>query len=148
MAYFSDVRLLTTRKGYEELSKFVRKQVNDDIDENLLENCDFKAVHHNTVFIGWDNIKWYEDDERFQEVDAIMKGLEHLEDSNLSYHYARLGDNIEDYESLESNSDNDKLDIYSYVERKFDDDYVKTQLEREDKYYKKMKEKDNDLLQN
>lgn len=150
MGYYSDVRLLTTRKGYDKLSKFVRKKVNNDIDENLLENCDFKSIHCNTVFIGWNNIKWYENDDRFKDVDAIMKGLEFLGDNNLSYHYARMGENFEDCDLLESDNDDDKLDIYSSIDRQFDDEYVKSELEREDKYYKKLqeKEKSNDLLQN
>lgn len=148
MAYYSNVRLLTTRKGYEKLSEFVRDKIGDNVDYNLLENCSFKSVHCNTVFMGWNNIKWYENNELFKDVDAIMKGLDYLYDNNLSYHYARMGESIEDYDSLESDNDDDKLDIYSSIDRQFDDEYVMKELEFEDKYYKQLKEKGkNDLLQ-
>lgn len=151
MGYRSDVRLLTTKKGYDQLSKFVREKIGDSVDYNLLENCDIKSVHHNAVYMGWNSTKWYEGDvEYFKDVDAIMKGLEYLNDNKFSYHYARFGEDYNDVDEFCSDYKEDELDIFPCFERHFDDDYVIKELQMEDKYYRKLqeKEKDNDLLQN
>ena len=71
MGYRSDVRIITSKKGYDRLSKYVRKAVNDDIDMNLLENTDLKCVSSSGVLIGWNSIKWYEWSD-YKSVDAIM----------------------------------------------------------------------------
>ena len=43
MGYRSDIRIITSEKGFEELKKFVTKYLKEhNEDYNLLENCDIK----------------------------------------------------------------------------------------------------------
>ena len=145
MSYYSSIRLLTTRKGYNELSKFMKMKL-QDISDNLIENCDFKKVHCNTVFLGWNEIKWYEYS-NFKEVDTMLEGLSHLENKKLSYHFIRMGENFDDIDIKNIDNEEDELDIYSGIDRVFDDQYVNGELEREDKYYKNIrKDKKNVIL--
>ena len=147
MGYRSDVRLITTKKGYDKLSKFVKKEVNNVLSDNLLENCDFKSVHHNEVFMGWNSIKWYEYCD-FKEVDSLLNGLKYLNENNYSYHFSRMGENYDDYEENNNDVEGDEIDIYPSMIREFDDDYVKSELDKSDDYYRKLKEKNSDILQN
>src|SRR5574344_642861 len=110
MGYRSDVRLITTKKGYDKLSKFVKKEVNNVLSDNLLENCDFKSVHHNEVFMGWNSIKWYEYCD-FKEVDSLINGLKYLNENNYSYHFSRMGENYDDYEENNNDVEDDEIDI-------------------------------------
>lgn len=145
MSYYSSVRLLTTRKGYDELSTFLKLRL-PDRRENLIENCDFKKVHCNTVFMGWDSIKWYEHS-NFSEIDAMLDGLKHLKIYNFSYHFIRMGEDYDDVDTKNVDFEEDKLDIYSGIDRVFNDEYIDSVLEREDERYKKdRKDKKDDIL--
>ena len=133
MAYRSDVRLIVTKKGYDKLSKFVQKKVKD-ISYNLIENCDYKTVHPNVVCMGWDCIKWYEYSD-FEDVNAIMDGINYLKDNDYSVHYARIGENYDDYDEFYYESDIEEeqdLDYPSFI-RAFDDDYVIENMKKIDK---------------
>lgn len=129
MGYRSDVRIITSKKGYDRLSKYVRKAVNDDIDMNLLENTDLKCVSSSGVLIGWNSIKWYEWSD-YKSVDAIMDGLNVLKDEGYSYRYARMGEQYDDYDeyNYDSNKKDDEYIPYIYVSRYFDDDEIKNEL--------------------
>lgn len=150
MAYRSDVRLIVTKKGYDKLSKFVQKKVKD-ISYNLIENCDYKTVHPNVVCMGWDSIKWYEYSD-FEDVNAIMDGISFLKNNDYSVHYARIGENYDDYDEYNYDSEKDELDIYPVMLRQFDDDYVEEQLKKNDEYFRNLKDRKKkdgkELLQN
>lgn len=132
MGYRSDIRIVTSKEGFEKLREFVIKYLEKekiDIKEfNLLDYLDVKSEGKNQCYFGWNYVKWYEND--YKEVDAIMEGLEYLENNNFSYRYIRIGEDKEDYD--EKYYDGDKENIYleyPNLIREFDDDYVINYLE-------------------
>lgn len=125
MGYRSDVRIITSKKGFEELTGFVKKYLGDrSYDYNLLDHLGFKHETENAVFFGWNDVKWYEGCGcNYEHVDAIMEGLYSLANNDYSYRYARMGEDYDDYEERYEDGENDKdagLD-YIYVTRHFDD---------------------------
>lgn len=135
MGYSSDVRLMVSKKGYKELKKYVNNYLKNQHltfkTYNPIENPSFKEESNDCVYLGWNCIKWYEYSEGYQGITAIMKGLETLKEKNLSYNYARLGENLDDYEedAFESKSDDEPLLEYPALARYFDDDYVIENME-------------------
>jgi len=126
MGYRSDVRIITTKKGYEELKKYADeyKKKFDKNNDNLLDECILFNETKSLKYFGWDNIKWYEDD--YVEVDAIMKGLNHLRDNDYSYRYSRFGEEYDDFEECENNSyKKEKIGLpYICLKREYDDEFV------------------------
>ena len=115
MVYRSDVRIITSKKGYEKLQKHVEKYLKDKKEDyNLLENSDLRYVSSKGVLIGWNSIKWYEWSD-YAEVDSIMDGLNKLKDDDYSYRYARIGESYcdleEDYYDSRSNDEDFDADI-------------------------------------
>lgn len=137
MGYRSDVRIVTSKKGFDELRKFtdnILKEKNWKYG-NLLDQC--KMIYENkySKYFGWDSIKWYEYCDDYVSVDAIMKGLNHLREQDLSYRYARLGESLDDYEESYYESDQeDEQDLeYPCLLRQFDDNYtIENMMEYDD----------------
>ena len=101
--------------------------------------------------MGWDSIKWYEYSD-FEDVNAIMDGISFLKNNDYSVHYARIGENYDDYDEYNYDSEKDELDIYPVMLRQFDDDYVEEQLKKNDEYFRNLKDRKKkdgkELLQN
>ena len=134
MGYRSDIRIITSEKGFEELKKFVTKYLKEhNEDYNLLENCDIKQEGKKQCYFGWNYVKWYEND--YEDVDAIMEGLQHLSDKEYSYRYMRIGEEYDDVEEQYCDGEKDKNIFLEYPSmiREFDDEYVKEQLKENDK---------------
>lgn len=128
MGYRSDVRIMTSKKGFEKLKEYTDKYLQDKDYKyrNLLDECDISEETKYAKYIGWNNIKWYEYS-GYTDVDAIMNGLDYLKNEDYSYRYARIGESYDDYEeqSYESEFYEDEQDLeYPSMERYFDDDYV------------------------
>lgn len=130
MGYRSDVRILTSKKGFAELNKYVNNYLKDKNDYNLMENIQYKTENDFACYFGWNWVKWYEGS--YDSVDAIMNGLEHLKEKEYSYRYARLGENFDDYEEHYYESEiEDEQDLeFPNVIREFDDDYVSSNMEK------------------
>ena len=132
MGYRSDVRIMTTKKGYNELKKYTDKYLQDKkyTSGNLLDNTDINEETKYAKYIGWDSIKWYDGFEGYEDVDAIMNGLDHLEENNYSYRYARIGESYDDYDEKYFESDiEDEQDLeYPSMTRYFEDDYITHQM--------------------
>ena len=130
MGYRSDVRIIVSKKGYEQLKKFTDsflKQKQEDC--NLLDNPEVFHNGKNGVLLGWNNIKWYEycDDNL---VNSILKGLENLKNKDMSYRIARLGENYDDYDESYYDSGKEEQDIaFPSIIRKFDDEDIKKELD-------------------
>lgn len=67
MSYRSDVRIITSKKGFNRLKKFTDNYLKEKKFSygNLLDDCEI--FHENDYFkyFGWDSIKWYDDYEEF-----------------------------------------------------------------------------------
>ena len=148
MGYRSDVRIIMSRNGYQKFQKYVDEHINDFIknnnklkeynyDYNLLHNLDVSKQSiddNNKICIGWDSIKWYDG---YEEVDSIMDSLDKLEKNGFGYSYARIGDNLEDYEErfvISTSRDNINYLEVSPVSRSFDDyNYIDIDLNKKNK---------------
>ena len=145
MGYRSDVRIVTSKKGFKVLDDYVKKYLREhdkNRNWNLLKRPDIKKESPYTTYIGWNCLKWYEYSD-YVDVDAIMKGLDYLKENDYSYRYSRIGENYDDYdeEYYESNREEEQDLTFPSVIREFDDDYVFEDLEREIK----SNEKDMDV---
>lgn len=123
MGYRSDVRIIVSKEGYKELSKYVDRYLKDKkfpyMEENIFLHPSVKLLSSDSVYLGWNNLKWYNG---YHEIDAVMNGLEHLKQKDLSYRYARIGEDFTDFEEDNHYSVkiNDDL-VYPATERYFDD---------------------------
>lgn len=135
MGYRSDVRIMISKKGYEELRKYTDKYLEEKKFEygNLLYSCDIEKDTKYAKYIGWDSIKWYEYSD-YDNVEAIMRGLDYLRANDYSYRYARIGENYDDYEedSYESEIEEEQDLEYPTMQRYFDDDYVIDNMEKDE----------------
>lgn len=131
MGYRSEVRIMTTKKGFKELNKYVKNYLSnlEHGDYNLLDNLKFKAENDYAVYFGWSWIKRYGS---YQSVEAIESGLNHLKDNEMSYRFARIGENYDDYEEYSYESENEEEQDLEYpsVIREFDDSYVIEEMGR------------------
>ena len=124
MAYRSDVRIVVSSKGYEELKKYVSDNLPPDLKQyNLLDNTDLKLLRKDQIMLGWNAVKWYEYAD-VEEVDSIMDGLNSLKDKNYSYRYVRLGEQFDDIDEkyVDGELDKDIFLEYPQIERYFNDD--------------------------
>ena len=91
-------------------------------DYNLLNHLGvFKALTDDSQYvIGWDYIKWYDG---YEDVDIVMRGLQHLSDKGYNWVFDRIG---EDYTDIEEQYNNDSLTDetleWNYIIRQFDDE--------------------------
>lgn len=136
MGYRSDVRIVTSKKGFEKLKDYVSKTIANSENPNmynLMENLNFEHENDYSKYFGWNNINWY-----YADVNIIINGLHKLEEEDLSYRFARMGENYDDYEeeSYESEQEEEQDLEYPCFTRGFDDDYVIEQMDQ----YKKIED--------
>lgn len=128
MSYRSNIRIITSKKGFDRLKEYVDTYLEEKgrgKDYNLLDNLTIKKENDYEVYFGWDWLKWYEGS--YDDVDAIMKGLELLSEHDYSYRFARIGESYDDYEEQSFDSDNDEDEQaidYPSMERYFDDEII------------------------
>ena len=126
MGYRSDVRIITSKKGFEELNKYVKNYLSKtkESDYNLMDDLYFKVENKYSCYFGWNWVKWYENS--YPSVDAVMSGLQHLREKDLSFRYSRIGEDYDDYESDYHESEKEEEQDFEYPSmlREFDDDYV------------------------
>ena len=125
MGYRSDVRISTSREGFNKLNKYVEEYLKNNTrsfsNDNLLTQCDILVKNDKMVYFGWDNIKWYDD--IFEDIKAICYGLKKMDVDNYSYNFARLGEEIDDYEESYNSSDKEDYIQFPFINRSFDDEY-------------------------
>ena len=125
MGYRSDIRIITSKDGFEKLKEFVKNYLKEhNEDYNLLEECDIKQEGKKQCYFGWNYVKWYEND--FKDVDSIMEGLNYLGENEYSYRYMRIGEDREDYDEQFYDADRESEPELEYPNliREFDDEYV------------------------
>lgn len=125
MGYRSDIRIRTTKEGYELMKKFVEKYIEEKVpqekrngyDYNLLKMAEITEAG-NSITLDWSCLKWYEGIQGYEDVDAIMNSLDELSDKDIDYQYVRIGEEDTDIDERWS------IKHYSfdefYVARKFE----------------------------
>lgn len=119
MGYRSDVRIMTSKKGFKLLNKYVKDRISNCENKgiyNLLEDIEFNHENDNAKYFGWNNVKWYYDD-----VDFIMDGLQELKKKDYSFRFARIGENYDDYEEdyYDSTKEEEQDLLYPCITRYF-----------------------------
>lgn len=121
MGYRSNVRIRTTKEGYEVMKKFVENYIKErelkGTDWNLLKHAEITEAE-DSITLDWDYVKWYEGIQGYEDVDAIMKSLDELSDKDIDYQYMRIGEENDDIEEKWS-INNGSFDSF-YVSRNFE----------------------------
>jgi hypothetical protein len=121
MGYRSDVRIRTTKEGYEVMKKFVENYVKEKelkgTDWNLLEHA-IKTEMEGIITLDWNYMKWYEGIDGYEDVNAIMKSLDELSERDIDYQYMRIGEEKDDIDER-WNINNDSFSSF-YVNRFFE----------------------------
>lgn len=131
MGYRSDVRIVTSKKGYEELKKYVERTLGKNDDYNLLKSTDVLFEGKHGVLVGWNDIKWYENCD-YKAIDAIENGMNYLSEKDFGYRFARIGENYDDIEEKSNDPENEDYLPYPSMIREFDDEYVQEELNYEE----------------
>lgn len=141
MGYRSNVRIIVSKKGYEELKKFNieyltevgREQpdkegfaVNEWVNNvNLLNHLDVFAENEEFVYFGWDDIKWYDGSLGYPSVNAISDGLDSILQDGYSYRFGIIGEDDTDMEIQEHIGEREEELPYLEYERSFLDNDMK-----------------------
>ena len=104
MGYRSDIRIKTTKNGYNAIKREWKKQIQvlneNNIDYyNLMDNIEIFEEHNDIVYIGWDYLKFYKG---YEEVDAIYDILEILQKREYPFHFLRIGEEWNDVEEIDN----------------------------------------------
>lgn len=125
----SDVRIVTSKSGFEVLKSFVENYIKENSNEkdikNLLQKIDLKYENSKQCYFGWNEFSnWNE--YLNKSVSAIMEGLMELEDNNYSYRFYRMGEDKEDYDEhyFDAEREGEQDLEHPNITRKFDDRYV------------------------
>lgn len=123
MGYRSDVRIVMKKKDYPKFNKYVEDYIAEKQAKfNLMKHIDVKEEGTQTIYIGWDYLKWYKE---YPEVQAVHNALNKFRNEGLSFTFARMGDNYDDYEEDYNNNDLS----FPQLTRFFDDDNTIYNLE-------------------
>lgn len=124
MGYRSDIRIRTTKEGYEVMKNFVEKYIKENVSEdaqgldwNLLNSAEITETG-NSITLDWSCLKWYDGIQGYEDVDAIMKSLDELSDKDIDYQYMRIGEENDDIDERWS-VNNGSFDSF-YVNRNFE----------------------------
>ena len=120
MGYRSDVRIATTREGYELMCERI-----DFISEGLgsyplmgSEHMpDFLDEQGGCVVFGWDSIRWYAG--LFTDVTNVVEALEELAECEIPYEFCRVGEEYGDIE-FSATDGNEELAMHLYPETSID----------------------------
>jgi hypothetical protein len=122
MGYRSDVRIRTTKEGYEimkeEIDKYLNEKVEDNLDytpENLVKHTDNIDDDGEVVTMDWNYVKWYD---FFPEIMAVSNALGILQEKDIDFQFMRIGEDLDDIEEKWS-INNDSFDSF-YVSRNFE----------------------------
>lgn len=111
MGYRSNVRIATTRAGYERMCRIVDET--DAGNEFRLMGAKVAPKHRSsfggTVVFGWDWIKW---DECYPDVSKVVKAQQTIESEGYPVVFARVGEGLDDVEMTEANEGMSELDAY------------------------------------
>ena len=121
MGYRSDVRIRTTKEGYEVMKKFVENYIKEKelkgTDWNLLDYAKITEAE-DSITLDWTDLKWYEGINGYEDVDAIMNSLYELSNKDIDYQYMRIGEEDDDIDEKWS-INNGSFDSF-YVNRNFE----------------------------
>ena len=128
MSYYSDIRICTTKEGYEELCKFVNEKLEGTVayNYNLMNSPDVFFEGNGNVYFGWNSVNHFYDSE---EGSAVLRGLDYIEAKGHGYKYSCIGEALDDSEERCCDGENDTVFIeWPCLIRTFDDEDMKNGL--------------------
>lgn len=101
MSYYSNVRIITSKKGFEKLKEYSKEIYNKLRPDNngtydIIENCGNVFTGKNFVELNFLDVKWYES---FPDVQSIKKALDKINEEGYGYSYGRIGESYDDVET-------------------------------------------------
>ena len=108
MGYRSEVRIATTREGYDLMCEKV-DSLSDGLDRCPLmgteQEPEFFDENDGCVVFGWDNVRWYEG--MLVDVTNIVKALAELAAQEIPHEFCRIGETWDDIEFATSGENED-----------------------------------------
>lgn len=98
MGYRSDVKLITTKKGWKRIQQSVKQVAPDSWEYVAGDEHMVPIMEGEYVLVEHDGVKWYEND--FPEVYAFMLELKRFNAEHIPYQFMRTGEDWEDNEYL------------------------------------------------
>ena len=103
----------------------MKKFVEDYITEKELKGTDWNLLEHviktemeGIITLDWNYMKWYDGIDGYEDVNAIMKSLDILDEKDIDYQYMRIGEENDDIDER-WNINNGSFDSF-YVSRYFE----------------------------
>ena len=138
MAYRSDIRVITTKDGFEELKKIINQRIEENLGiYNPLEYIEINKKFKDIVYIGWNYI-------RLSDTEFIDEVVNSLKDKDITYRIAILGESINDIEENYHTAEKDDKRYIPYpsIKRDFDEKDMNRLLKE---YIKELDETENEL---
>lgn len=110
MGYYSNVKLITTKEGWQRIQQAVKQATPDDWRYTANDECTVPVCDGKYVLVEHEDIKWYEN--QFPEVDAFMRELKRFDAEHIPYQFMRIG---------EDESDNEYRFEWDWKSDKYDD---------------------------
>lgn len=112
MGYRSDVRIATTREGYDLICERV-DGLSEGLDSYPLigtkRQPEFFEEQDGSVVFGWDWVKWY--DGMYPDITNITTALLEIEGAGVPYEFCRVGEEYDDVE-FTCHNDNETLTLH------------------------------------
>lgn len=97
VGYQSNVRISTTKEGFEEIKEII---INTEKELMVFQFLMFNEDKSGVVF-GWDGIRWYDD---FDSISQIQEVMDTFQERDIPYKFIRVGENEGDIEIHEYKS--------------------------------------------
>lgn len=99
MGYRSDVAVMITAENKENFKKYLEELKNDPLLKQLVSYGKMADNGRDGIRLNWESIKWYDTFGTFPEINAFEEWLDKIvEDEETSYHFVRIGEDLEDVE--------------------------------------------------
>lgn len=120
MGYRSDVRLIVTEEGYNTIKEIIKE--NDNY-RNLIEEANLIEKIGKVYLFSWEEVG-------INFTENIIGITNILEESDKTFRVGILGESLDDFQEFNYTSSKEKNEIpYISIIRKFDDDYIKDELQ-------------------
>ena len=113
MGYYSNVAITMKESSYKNMKAAAEKTNNISI----ISLIDVMKVHKadDYVQLGIDNVKWYDS---LSEIAFVIDYLRKMEEADEEYHYIRIGEDADDYETYNNINSNHMFGYTPFVERR------------------------------
>lgn len=106
MGYYSNVKFITTNRGWEKMKQAVEKASPDYAQYVIGASHTTSLGNDRYILLELEGIKWYDTwDEQFPEVCAFVRTLDVLDEAGIPYRFMRVGEDDMDVEQRQNEPD-------------------------------------------